>query len=352
VLSILPSVGRTGVVTPVAIMLPVEIGGVTVSRATLHNREEVARKDVREGDRVRVQRAGDVIPQVVELIEEPDRERGPAWRMPDACPSCGTALVERGPFTVCPNSFECSAQLAGRIVHFASRNALDIEGLGDETAKLFVAEGLVKQLPDLFEIRADRLVQLEGFAEKSANNLVEALRKAASSVELPRFLYALGIPEVGTAVARDLARHFGSFERLRSADEAALQEVAGVGPRMAEQITAFFAEPNNAEVLDELTRKLRLQEEASKPAAGAVQPFAGLKFVFTGGLTRFSRSEAQKHIEALGGRATGSVSKSTDYVIVGEDAGSKAEDAQRLGVKTLDETGFVELLRENGANLD
>ena len=352
ILSILPSVGRTGVVTPVAIMLPVEIGGVTVSRATLHNREEVARKDVREGDRVRVQRAGDVIPQVIERIEEPDRERSPEWKMPGVCPSCATPLTERGPFTVCPNSFECPAQLVGRIVHFASRNALDIEGLGDETAKLFVSEGLVKQLPDLFDLQADQLVKLEGFAEKSSTSLVEALRKAASKVELPRFLYGLGIPEVGTAVARDLARHFGSFERLRSADDAALQEVQGVGPRMAEQITAFFAQPDNAEVLDALTGKLNLQEEQSKPAAGSVQPFAGLKFVFTGGLSRFSRKQAQEYVESLGARATGSVSKSTDYVIVGEDAGSKAEDAQKLGVKTLDENGFVELLRENGVNLD
>ncbi|MES1243616.1 MAG: NAD-dependent DNA ligase LigA [Acidobacteriota bacterium] len=351
-LSILPSVGRTGVVTPVAIMLPVELGGVTVSRATLHNREEVARKDVREGDRVRIQRAGDVIPQVVERIEEPDRERGPEWRMPDVCPSCGTALTERGPFTVCPNSFECPAQLVGRIVHFASRNALDVEGLGDETAKQFVGEGLVKQLPDLFELTTGQLVKLEGFAEKSATKLVEALAKVAAGVELARFLYGLGIPEVGTAVARDLSRHFGSFEALRTADEAALQEVSGVGPRMAEQILAFFAEPKNAEVLDELTGKLKIQEDQSRPAAGAVQPFAGLKFVFTGGLSRVSRSEAQKRVESLGGKATGSVSKSTDYVVVGEDAGSKADDARRLGVKTLDETGFLELLRENGVNLD
>ncbi len=233
-LSILPSVGRSGVVTPVALMLPVEIGGVTVARATLHNREEVARKDVREGDRVRVQRAGDVIPQVIERIEEPDRERGPVWKMPDLCPSCGTALVERGPFTVCPNSFECPAQLAGRIVHLASRNALDIEGLGDESAKLFVSEGLVKHLQDVFDLRAEQLVSLEGFADKSANKLVENLAKAAARAELPRLLYGLGIPEVGVTVARDLARHFGTLDALRHADEAVLQEVSGVGPRMAE----------------------------------------------------------------------------------------------------------------------
>jgi DNA ligase (NAD+) len=353
ILSILPSVGRTGVVTPVAIMLPVEIGGVTVARATLHNREEIVRKDVREGDRVRVQRAGDVIPQVIEKIDEPDRERGPEWRMPETCPSCGTQLIERGPFTVCPNSFECPAQLAGRIVHFASRDALDIEGLGDETSKLFVAQGLVRQLPDLFEIQPGQLVELEGFAEKSANKLVDALKKAASAAELPRFLYGLGIPEVGVAVARDLARHFGTFARLRGADEATLQEVPGVGPRMAEQITTFFREPANAAVLDELAAKMSLVE--TEPSAGpsdgdtaSVKPLAGQKWVFTGGLSRLSRRDAQAHVESLGARATGSVSKSTDVVVVGEDAGSKAEDAQKLGVKTMNEEEFVAFLAGNG----
>jgi DNA ligase (NAD+) len=353
ILSILPSVGRTGVVTPVAIMLPVEIGGVTVARATLHNREEIVRKDVREGDRVRVQRAGDVIPQVIERIDEPDRERGPEWRMPSACPSCGTELTERGPFTVCPNSFECPAQLAGRIVHFASRDALDIEGLGDETSKLFVAQGLVRQLPDLFEIRPEQLMELEGFAQKSANKLVDALKKAASAAELPRFLYGLGIPEVGVAVARDLARHFGTFARLRAADDAALQEVPGVGPRMAEQITTFFHEPNNATVLDELVAKMSLVE--AEPSAGpsgdqsaSVKPLAGQKWVFTGGLSRLSRRDAQAHVESLGARATGSVSKSTDVVVIGEDAGSKADDAQKLGVKTMNEEEFVAFLAGNG----
>jgi DNA ligase (NAD+) len=372
ILSILPSVGRTGVVTPVALMLPVEIGGVTVARATLHNREEVARKDVREGDRVRVQRAGDVIPQVIERIDEPDRERAPEWRMPAACPSCGTPLIERGPFTVCPNSFECPAQLAGRIVHFASRDALDVEGLGDETSKLFVAEKLVRQLPDLFEIRADQLVALEGFAEKSAGKLVQALKKAASAAEHPRFLYGLGIPEVGVAVARDLARHFGTFANLRAADGEALQQVAGVGPRMAEQITQFFAEPTNAAVLDELTAKIHLVETAPLPAADAadaadpsadpstdpskrepasVKPLAGQKWVFTGGLTRLSRRDAQGHVESLGARATGSVSKSTTVVVVGEDAGSKADEARQLGVKTLNEEEFLAFLHGNGIDV-
>jgi DNA ligase (NAD+) len=394
ILSILPSVGRTGVVTPVALMLPVEIGGVTVARATLHNREEVARKDVREGDRVRVQRAGDVIPQVVEHIEEPDRERAPEWRMPAACPSCGTALVERGPFTVCPNAFQCPAQLAGRIVHFASRGALDVEGLGDETAKLLVAEGLMRQLPDLFDLRAEQLLALPGFAEKSSQKLVAALARAAH-VELARFLYGLGVPEVGFSVARDLARNFGGFAALRHAGEAELQQVRGVGPRMSEQIVAFFHDPQNAAILDALLQRVRLIEAPPMPdlpagaadgdggaggdggaagaragageageagvgggagpggaaAAAAGQPLAGKRFVFTGALERLSRHEAQELVEALGARVTGSVSKSTDYVVVGEEAGSKAENARRLGVATLDEAAFLELLREHGATL-
>jgi DNA ligase (NAD+) len=351
ILSIVPSVGRTGVVTPVALMLPVEIGGVTVSRATLHNREEVARKDVREGDRVRVQRAGDVIPQVIERLEEPERERAPAWTMPDACPSCGTPLVERGPFTVCPNGFECPAQLAGRVVHLASREALDAEGLGEESAKLFVAHGLVRQLPDVFDLTPEQLVPLEGFAEKSAGKLVESLAKA-SRTTLPRFLYGLGIPEVGVTVARDLARHFGSFAALRAAGPEALQDVAGVGPRMAEQITAFFAEPRNAVILDELLTKVEVESTVPAPAAKAApRPLAGKKFVFTGALARLSRPEAKELVESLGGRVVGSVSKATGYVVIGDDPGSKADDARRLGVETLDEEAFLALVRQAGAEV-
>ena len=210
-LGIRPSVGRTGVVTPIAFMRPVELGGVTVSRANLHNREEVARKDIREGDRVRVQRAGDVIPQVLERIEEPGRERGAPWKMPAECPSCPTALEPRGPYTFCPNLFACPAQLAGRIQHLGSRHALDIEGLGEETARLFVREGVIEHLPQLFTLEAEDLVALEGFAEKSATNLIEAIA-AARRTELARFIHGLGIPEVGVAVARELASHFRSFD--------------------------------------------------------------------------------------------------------------------------------------------
>ncbi|HEX5757704.1 MAG TPA: NAD-dependent DNA ligase LigA [Thermoanaerobaculia bacterium] len=355
VLSIVTSVGRTGVVTPVALLLPIELGGVTVSRASLHNREEVARKDIREGDRVRVQRAGDVIPQVVERIEEPEREgeheRAPLWRMPAECPSCGTPLVERGPFTVCPNGFRCPAQLAGRLVHFAGRNALDIAGLGDETAKLFVSAGLVRQLPDLFGLGVEQLLPLEGFAQKSSEKLVEALARAAHA-ELPRFLYGLGIPEVGETVARDLARHFGAFAALRAATAERLQEVPGVGPRMAEAITAFFADPGNGAVLDALLQKVALKEGKPAAAAAVKQPLVGKKFVFTGSLARLTRRRAQELVEQLGGKATGSVSKATDYVVVGEDAGSKAEGARKLGIETLDEEAFVALLTQLGVKLE
>jgi DNA ligase (NAD+) len=347
VVSILASVGRTGVVTPVAFLLPVEIGGVTVARATLHNREEVARKDIREGDLVRVQRAGDVIPQVVERVEEGDqgKERAAAFRMPETCPSCGTPLGERGPFTVCPNSFGCRAQLVGRLVHFASRDALDIEGLGEETAKQLVDEALVRELPDLFTLRVEQLLPLAGFAEKSASNLVAALTRARAA-ELQRFLYGLGIPEVGVSVARDLGQHFGSFAALRAASVDALQQVAGVGPRMSEQIRAFFDRDENQRLLDRLLAHLHVSE--TTPAERAATPALGMKIVFTGTLTRRGRREAKALVEALGGRVTSAVSQETAFVVAGAEAGSKLDEARRLGVRVLDEEEFEAWLREVG----
>lgn len=340
VLEILASVGRTGVVTPVAMMRPVEIGGVTVARATLHNREEVARKDIRKGDKIRVQRAGDVIPQVVERIPEKGKRRKPKFKMPAQCPSCATPLIERGPFSVCPNSFECPAQLKGRIIHFGSRYALDIEGLGEETAKQFVDLGLVKHLPDLFELTAEQLVGLEGFAEKSATALVEAIEKA-SHTELHRFLFGLGIPEVGNTVARDLASHFRDFEALRNADEETLQSIDGVGPRMSEQIVAFFQEEHTAKVLDELLGKMSLIVPEAPVEGGKLD---GAKFVFTGGLESMSRDEAKRLVEAAGGKVVGSVSKATSYVVVGDKPGSKLKKAEELGVAVVDEVGFKELV--------
>ncbi len=347
ILSIVPSVGRTGVVTPVAILRPVELGGVTVSRASLHNREEVARKDVREGDRVRVQRAGDVIPQVVERVDEPGRQREAPFQMPRTCPSCGTTLVERGPYTVCPNGFECPAQLAGRVQHFASRNALDIEGLGEETSKQLVDEQLIHELPDLFDLTVGQLLPLEGFAAKSAQNLVEGIRRA-STTELHRFLFGLGIPEVGVAVARDLARHFGSFAALRRASRDELEAVRGVGPKMAEQIAGFFGDRNHAKALDRLLAKLTLQEHDRVPSPTGEAPLDGLRFVLTGGLARLTRGAAKDLIESAGGRVVSSVSRETDYVVFGEDPGSKLDKARQLNVPLLDEEGFCALLRSKG----
>ena len=329
-------------VTPVALLLPVEVGGVTVSRASLHNREEVGRKDVRAGDLVRIQRAGDVIPQVVERVEEEGRPRGPAFQMPEECPGCGAHLVERGPFSVCPNQLGCPAQLKGRILHFGSRGGLDIEGLGEETAALFVREGLVTGLADLFDLEESQLEGLPGFAEKSARNLVDAI-ETRKKVELRRFLFGLGIPEVGEAVARDLAMHFRDLAAIRAADREALEEVEGIGPKMSEGIYRFLHEPENAGAIDAVLAK---GMELLPPAPSEVgeESLTGRKFVFTGGLATLTRSEAKRMVEEAGGRAVSSVSSSTDYVIAGENAGSKLEKARELGVAVLSEEEFVQLL--------
>jgi DNA ligase (NAD+) len=270
--------------------------------------------------------------------------------MPDECPSCATPLIERGPFSVCPNSFDCPAQLAGRLTHLGSRRALEIEGLGDETSRLLVTEGLVSHLPDLFDLRAEQLVELEGFAEKSAAALVEAIERA-SHCDLERLLYGLGIPEVGTTVARDLARNFGSFGALRAADDEALQDVAGIGPRMAEQITAFFRVPHNTAVLDQLLDgrvEPRETEPVGEEEAGAL---VGLRVVLTGGLERFTRSQAKELLQTHGAQVTSAVSRKTDYVVAGTEPGSKLAKAQNLGVAVLDEQGLVDLLAEHAIQL-
>lgn len=341
------SVGRTGVVTPVALLLPVEVGGVTVSRASLHNREEVERKDVRAGDLVRIQRAGDVIPQVLGRVEEVGRKRGSVFQMPDGCPSCGTPLVPRGPFTVCPNQFGCPAQLKGRIMHFGSRGALDIEGLGEETAIIFVEQGLVKELADLFELDEARLSELPGFAEKSAANLVAAIENR-KKVELRRFLFGLGIPEVGEAVARELALHFRTLEAIRGADGEALEEVDGIGPIMSQGILSFFGEPINALAIDAVLAK---GMELLAPAGPEESELSGKKFVFTGGMETLTRPVAKSLVEGVGAKAVSSVSSGTDYVVAGEGAGSKLTKAQELGIQVLTEAEFLEMMAALGLTM-
>lgn len=347
VLSIVPSVGRTGVVTPIAMLRPVNIGGVTVSRANLHNIDDIGRKDIREGDTVRVERAGDVIPQVVEVVET-GAERGEPFAMPTHCPSCGTELGRRGPYTVCPNSFDCPAQLVARLTHYGSRGGLDIEGLGERTVVQLVERELVTRFHQLYDLTPELIQPLEGFAERSAQKLWEAI-EASRTPPLARFLYGLGIPEVGGSVARLLANSYGSIGRLRVATVEDLQNIDGIGAVMAEQIHGFFNEPHNMEVLDELLARVTPQEvEVDDSEAAAA--LAGLAFVFTGSLERMTRQDAEALVRSLGAKASGSVSKKTSYLVAGDNAGSKLTRAEELGVTVLSEDEFVDLLAERGVS--
>ena len=339
------SVGRTGKLTPVALLRPVEVGGVTVSRASLHNREEVARKDIRQGDLVRVQRAGDVIPQVVERVPEKGRKRGAAFRMPTHCPACDTPVQEDGPFSYCPNQFGCMAQLKRGLTHFGSRAGLDIEGLGEETATLLVDRGLVKELADLFKLTAADIEPLDGFAEKSAANLAQAIDDK-KTVGLARFLYGLGIPEVGATVAATLAAQFLSFDNIQGATVEQLEAVDGIGPIMSEQIRAFLDDKRNRE---RIAAVLGHMNALLPPEQAGGKGLSGMKFVFTGGLERFSRSDAKRLIEDHGGRVVGSVSGETTYVVVGADPGSKLQKGRDLGVEILSEEDFVSVLQNAGA---
>ena len=340
------NVGRTGVLTPVAILRPVVVGGVTVSRASLHNREELKRKDLREGDTVRIQRAGDVIPQVVEVVEHEENRR-PPFEMPAECPACGTLVFEEGPRTKCPNRFACPAQLQRRIEHFGARSSLDIEGLGEETAALFVREGLVGSLAELFDLRPEQLVEHEGFAEKSANALIEAIQ-SKKKPELARFLIALGIPEVGVTVARDLAQHFGTMEAIRGATAEQLEAVDGIGPKMSETITTFLEDGRNVAAIDAILDR-GVVPVGPEPLPDEL-PDAGAA-VFTGTIP-IPRAAAEAAWRSVGGRTASSVSKKTDYVVAGDNAGSKLEKAERLGVTVLDFDAFVEMVRTLGGGVD
>ncbi len=346
ILDIVVQVGRTGKLTPVAMLRPVDIGGVTVARASLHNAEEVARKDVRVGDKVRVERAGDVIPYVLERIHEPGKRRKRKFKMPDRCPSCGTAVVSRPPLVFCPNTLACPAQLNGRIQHFVSRVALDLRGLGERTVEQLLASGLVKSVPDLFSLKAEDLLELEGFAELSANNLIEAIDKART-VELARFLYALGIPEVGAQTARDLAQHFGTLAALLEASKSEkLEEVPGIGPIVAEATHDFLHSRNTIKNIKGLQKRGLALIEGERPSGEL--PLDGVTFLFTGGLESMSRSEAQERVRALGARTASSISRKIDYVVAGSDPGSKYDRAVQLELQILTENEFLGLLSKLG----
>ncbi|HQU87083.1 MAG TPA: NAD-dependent DNA ligase LigA [Denitromonas sp.] len=344
-------VGRTGALTPVARLEPVFVGGVTVTNATLHNEDEIRRKDVRIGDQVIVRRAGDVIPEVVGPVVAHRDGSEREFEMPGVCPVCGSHAVRGEDEAVarCSGGLFCAAQRTQAIIHFASRKALDIEGLGDKLIEQLVEQGLVKTPADLFSLTVDTLAALERMAQKSAANVVAAIDKSRETT-LQRFIYALGIRNVGESTARDLARHFGGLDALLAADATALESVPDVGPIVAKCIVEFIAEPHNREVIAQL-RAAGIHWQEHAPALAASGPLAGKTLVITGTLPSLSRDEARALIEAAGGKVAGSVSKKTDYLVAGEAAGSKLTKAESLGVTVLDEAALHALLGGGETNL-
>ena len=333
-------VGRTGVITPVAWLEPVQVGGTTVSRATLHNEDEVARKDVRLKDHVIIQRAGDVIPEVVRVVREKRPPGTRPWRMPGRCPECGTELVrEEGEVaTRCINPV-CPAQVREHLRHFVSRGAMNIEGFGYATLDQLMARGFVRDPSDLYHLTREQLLALEGFADKASQNLLDRI-EAGKQAELPRFLVALGIPHVGWTGATALADQFGSLDRLRRASVEELRAVGGIGPVVAEAVHAYFARPESARLLDRLLAAGIRIKAAERPQGR----LSGKTLVLTGSLSSMTRGEAEARIRALGGVPGSSVSKKTDYLVVGQDPGSKREKAERLKVPILEEAAFQKLL--------
>ncbi len=342
---IVVSVGRTGTLTPVALLKPVEVGGVTISRATLHNADEVARKDIRIGDTVKVERAGDVIPAIAERVPIPDEQRSAPFLMPDHCPICGSNVGREGAYFYCTGQLVCGAQLKGAIEHFASKRALNIEGLGKKTVAQLVDEGLVRSLADLYRLTNADLVRLEGFADRSATALMESIA-GSTAVSLDRFLMGLGIRQVGQHIAKVLAREFTSLEEIMAADRERLLQVREIGPEISDSLVAYWSEPRNREAIVQL-QTLGLQIAPGMARGDRMEsPLTGKTFVFTGGLDYFTRDEAQRAVETVGARVASSVSKKTSYVVAGRDPGSKLDQARTLGVPILTEQEFAALIGE------
>jgi DNA ligase (NAD+) len=342
-------VGRTGALTPVARLKPVFVGGVTVSNATLHNQDEIDRLDVRVGDSVIVRRAGDVIPEVVSVIKErrphPEPARFEILRRYPSCPVCGSHVMRQpGEAAIrCTGGLYCPAQRKQALLHFASRRAMDIEGLGEKLVDQLVDQGIVRTPADLYKLGLGKVANLERMAEKSAANLLAAIDKSRHTT-LARFIFALGIRNAGETTAKDLARHFGSLDALMEADEEALMQVPDVGPVVAQSIAQFFAEPHNREVVEQL-RAGGVSWAETAPQRKQQGALAGKTFVLTGTLPNMARDEAKDRIEAAGGKVAGSVSKKTDYVVAGAEPGSKFIKAQELGITILDEEALLRLLK-------
>ena len=344
VLAIDVQVGRTGKLTPVAKLAPVFVGGVTVTNATLHNEDEARRKDVRVGDTVVVRRAGDVIPEVVSVLLEKRLHDAPQFTMPSQCPVCGSLAVrEEGEADYrCTGGLFCGAQRKEAILHFAHRRAVEVDGLGDKLVEQLVDSNIVRALPDLYKLGLVALSSLDRMADKSASNLLEAIEKSKQT-SLARFVFGLGIRHVGEATAKELARHFGKLDAIMDASEEALLEVNDVGPIVACSLRTFFDQPHNREVVEQL-RACGVTWPEGEPATRAFMPLSGKTFVITGTLPHLSRDEAKDKVEAAGGKVAGSVSRKTDYLVAGKDAGSKLLKAQALGVAVIDEAALLGLL--------
>lgn len=335
-------VGRLGTITPVAELSPVELAGTTVKRATLHNEDEIRRKDIREGDQVLVEKAGEIIPQVVNVVTPKGEQRGPEFFMPANCPECGSELIKLPEEVAwrCMN-IECPPQVRSRIEHFASRDAMDIDGLGEQIVEQLVSQGLITTYADLYELKVEDLIPLERMAEKSAANLVNAIAESKNK-PFDRVLYALGIRFVGNTVARDLASAFGSIDALMNADEEQLTAVDSIGPKIAQSVRLYFSDEKNLELINRL-KQYGLQFEAGKQETTSSK-LDGKTFVLTGTLPTLSRKQASEMIEEHGGKTTSSVSKNTDFLLAGEAAGSKLEKANKLGVSVIDENTLLEML--------
>jgi DNA ligase (NAD+) len=336
------NVGRTGALTPTALLDPVEIAGATISRATLHNADEIERLDVRAGDTVLVERAGDVIPHILRVIREKRPSHSKPFRFPTRCPVCGAEAFrpEGEVVSRCTNS-ACLARLKESLLHFGSRRAMDIEHLGEAVVEQLVDRTLVREFADLYRLDVETLTGLERLAQKSATNLYDAIQ-GSKGRGLSRLLFALGIRYVGEHVAAILARHYGSIDRLEHAPEEELTEIYGIGPRIAQSVALYFRQPENRRQIEQL-REVSVSMKEAGVTAGS-RPMAGKTFVLTGGLEGLTRDEAKDLIARAGGRVTSSVSSKTDYVVAGKDPGSKFDDAKRLGVPTLDEAAFKKLL--------